>query len=191
MAKTFAEKTMKIKFDLDENFNLNSEKIKKRALNLDSKGNKIFFLIPLWLLTALIIIYFAILDKPVSSSNKTLAVIFIVSLSLYLIFIFRYCNDWYNYTHCMLECDFIKNLLSSIEDDGFVHTDNIIIRYRDCKNQLYIGKFDNNGVLKYSSDKISINKLYEHDKNYWLIKGYLNDKGLYQFDTYKPVNVSS
>ncbi|MFR4368894.1 MAG: hypothetical protein ACLT4F_08955 [Clostridia bacterium] len=182
---------MKIKFNLDENFNLNSEEIKKRALKLDSKINKIFFLIPLWLLTALIIIYFAILGKPVNSNNKTLAVIFIVSLLLYLIFIFCYCNDWYNYTHCMLECDFIKNLLSSTEDDGFVYTDNIIIRYRDCKNQLYIGKFDNNGVLKYSSDKISINKLYEHDKDYWLIKGYLNDKGLYQFDTYKPVNISS
>lgn len=182
---------MKIKFDLDENFNLNSEEIKKRVLKLDSKINKISFLIPLWLLTALIIIYFAILGKPVSSSNKILAVIFIVSLSLYLIFIFRYCNDWYNYTHCMLECDFIKNLLSSIEDDGFAHTDNIIIRYRDFKNQLYIGKYDGNGVLKYSSDKISTNKLYEHDKDYWLIKGYLNDKGLYQFNIYKPVNVLS
>ena len=34
---------MKIKFDLDENFNLNSEEIKKRALKLDSKCNKIFF----------------------------------------------------------------------------------------------------------------------------------------------------
>lgn len=181
---------MKFKFDLDENFNLNSEEIKKRALKLDSKINKISFLIPLWLLTALIVIYFAILGKPVSSSNKILAVIFIVSLSLYLIFIFRYCNDWYNYTHRMLECDFIKNLLSSIEDDGFVHTDNIIIRYIDSKNQLYIGRYDSNGVLKYSSDKISINKLCEHDKDYWLIKGYLNDKGLYQFDAYKPVNIS-
>lgn len=78
---------MKIKFNLDENFNLNSEEIKKRALKLDSKINKIFFLIPLWLLTALIIIYFAILGKPVNSNNKTLAVIFIVSLLLYLIFI--------------------------------------------------------------------------------------------------------
>ena len=182
---------MKIKFDLDNNFNLNSEEIKKRALNLDSKINKIFFPVLLWLLTALIIICFTILGKQVISSNKILAVIFIVSLLLYLIFIFYYCNDWYNYTHCMLECDFIKNLLSSTEDDGFVYTDNIIIRYRDCKNQLYIGKFDNNGVLKYSSDKISINKLYEHDKDYWLIKGYLNNKGLYQFDTYKPVNISS
>lgn len=182
---------MKIKFNLDENFNLNSEEIKKRALNLDSKGNKILFPILLWLLTALIVIYFAILGKPANSSNKILAVIFVVSLPLYLILISGYCYDWYNYMHCMLECDFIKNLLSSTEDDGFVHTDNIIIRYRDYKNQLYIGKFDNNGVLKYSSDTISINKLYEHDKDYWLIKGYLNDKGLYQFDTYKPVNISS
>lgn len=117
-----------------------------------------------------------------------MAVIFVASLPLYLILISGYCDDWHNYIHCMLECDFIKNLLSSTEDDGFVHADNIIIRYRDFKNQLYIGKYDNNGVLKYSSDKISINKLYEHDKDYWLIKGYLNDKGIYQFDTYKPVN---
>ena len=180
---------MKIKFVLDENFNLNSEKIKKRALNLDSKCNKIFFSVLLWLLTALIIICFTILGKPVSSNNKTLAVIFVVSLPLYLIFIFGYCNDWYNYIHCMLECDFIKNLLPSAEDDGFVYTDNIIIRYRDFKNQLYIGKFDDNGVLKYSSDKISINKLCEHNKDYWLVKGYLNDKGLYQFDIYKPAHI--
>lgn len=62
---------------------------------------------------------------------------------------------------------------------------------KDSKNQLYIGRYDSNGILKYSNDKISINKLCEHDKDYWLIKGYLNDKGLYQFDTYKPVNVSS
>lgn len=179
---------MKIKFDLDENFNLNSEEIKKRALKLDSKCNKIFFPVLLWLLTALIIICFTILGKPASSSNKILAVIFVASLPLYLILISGYCDDWHNYIHCMLECDFIKNLLSSTEDDGFVHADNIIIRYRDFKNQLYIGKYDNNGVLKYSSDKISINKLYEHDKDYWLIKGYLNDKGIYQFDTYKPVN---
>lgn len=182
---------MKIKFDLDENFNLNSKEIKKRALDLDSKGNKILFPILLWLLAALIVTYFAILDKPASPSNKTLAAIFVVSLPLYLILISGYCNDWYNYTHCMLECDFIKNLLFSIDEDGFVHADNIIIRYRDFKNQLHIGKFDNNGVLKYSNDKISINKLCEHDKDYWLIKAYLNDKGLYQFDAYKPVNVSS
>lgn len=179
---------MKIKFDLDENFTLNSEEIKKRALDLDSKADKILFPILLWLLAALIVIYFAILDKPASSSNKTLAVIIIVSLPLYLILISGYCNDWYNYTRSMLECDFIKNLLSSTEDDGFVHADNIIIRYIDSKNQLYIGRYDSNGVLKYSSDKISVNKLYKHDKNYWLIKGSLNDKGLYQFDIYKPVN---
>lgn len=179
---------MKIKFDLDENFNLNSKEIKKRALDLDSKGNKILFPILLWLLAALIVTYFAILGKPASSSNKTLAVIIIVSLPLYLILISGYCNDWYNYTRCMLECDFIKSLLLSIDEDGFIHTDNIIIRYKDFTNQLYIGKFDDNGILKYSNDKISINKLCEHDKDYWLIKAYLNDKGLYQFDVYKPVN---
>lgn len=179
---------MKIKFDLDENFNLSSDEIKKRALDLDSKVSKMLFPTLLWLLTALIIIFnFAILGRPVTSGNKVFAIIFIASLPLYLALISGYCNDWYNYTHCMLEYDFIKNLLSSIEDDGFVHTDNIIIRYRDFKNQLYIGKYDSNGILKYSSDKISINKLCEHDKNYWLIKGYLNDKGLYQFDAYKPI----
>lgn len=179
---------MKIKFDLDESFTLNSEEIKKRALDLDSKINKILFPILLWLLAALIVTYFAILDKPASPSNKTLAAIIIVSLPLYLILISGYCNDWYNYTRCMLECDFIKSLLLSIDEDGFIHTDNIIIRYKDFMNQLYIGKFDDNGILKYSNDKISINKLYEHDKDYWLIKAYLNDKGLYQFDVYKPVN---
>lgn len=179
---------MKIKFNLDENFNLNSEEIKKRALDLDSKVNKILFPILLWLLTALVVIYFAILDKPASPSNKTLAAIFVASLPLYLILISGYCNDWYNYTHCMLEYDFIKSLLLSIDEDGFIHTDNIIIRYKDFTNQLYIGKFDDNGILKYSNDKISINKLCEHDKDYWLIKAYLNDKGLYQFDVYKPVN---
>lgn len=182
---------MKIKFDLDENFTLNSEEIKRRVLDLDSKGNKMLFPILLWLLTVLIIIFnFTILGKPASPSSKALAVIVIVSPLLYLILISGYRNDCYNYTHCMLECNFIKNLLSSTEDDGFVHADNIIIRYIDSKNQLYIGRYDSNGVLKYSSNKISINKLCEHDKDYWLIKGYLNDKGLYQFDAYKPVNIS-
>ena len=90
----------------------------------------------------------------------------------------------------MLECDFVKNLLSSIDEDGFIHVDDITIGYSDFTNKLYIRKIDDDGVLKYC-DKISVNKLYKHDKDYWLIKGYLNDKGLYQFDVYKPVNVLS
>lgn len=181
---------MKIEFDLDDNFNLNSDEIKKRALDLDSKVNKILFPILLWLLAVIIIIFnFTILGKSASSSNKVFTIIFIASSLLYLALIFNYCNDWYNYTHCMLECDFVKNLLSSIDEDGFIHVDDITIGYSDFTNKLYIRKIDDDGVLKYC-DKISINKLCEHDKDYWLIKGYLNDKGLYQFDAYKPVNIS-